>query len=428
MAVSGLQHRPLEAQSSYTVHSAKSNLAPLLNGAMPVQHGTATRSPSGAPLWPHTPPGRRPSDSSSAASVSADVDATEEALKPSDSPSQVWGPALHEEPHSADEAASEAPTPPAVAPPPAPSAGTCPGSGLCNGTGGSSECKGCPTFNNVMPVPEPSDSPAPAQAPASADKPTNDEKPAVEALRCTNCQTTTTPLWRRDEDGNNICNACGLYHKLHGTHRPIGMRKTVIKRRKRLLGTNSASSAPRKQTAHAALSAPKAAGDSDVRAEREREAAMVLMEVGSSRWAHETPAASPRLQPEEGAAPVPHEPMLPAHAPLAYHRPTYSPRLLELERLRDELYVERSRLNELLERTERALSDSCRPHYDLPAYAKPPYPPAMRMRASPPTAGADDRLLHGHGSPALHAAEVARGDPGEFVRRRPTWRLRESLP
>lgn len=53
-------------------------------------------------------------------------------------------------------------------------------------------------------------------------------------LVCANCQTTTTPLWRRDESGHPICNACGLYFKLHSVRRPITMKRSTIKRRKRV--------------------------------------------------------------------------------------------------------------------------------------------------------------------------------------------------
>ncbi|KAJ1652556.1 GATA type transcriptional activator of nitrogen-regulated proteins [Dispira simplex] len=89
--------------------------------------------------------------------------------------------------------------------------GSCPGDGHCNGTGGSTACGGCPAFNQTHLHRLPS--------------------------RCFNCNTGHTPLWRRDVDGNTICNACGLYYRLHNAHRPIHMKRSVIKRRKRAPAT-----------------------------------------------------------------------------------------------------------------------------------------------------------------------------------------------
>jgi len=98
--------------------------------------------------------------------------------------------------------------------------GTCPGDGHCDGTGGSSSCDGCPAYNQ--------------------------HQVNRQALICANCGTNTTPLWRRDEAGNTICNACGLYFKLHNVHRPVTMKRSVIKRRKRVALATS----PPPQTHH----------------------------------------------------------------------------------------------------------------------------------------------------------------------------------
>ena len=51
---------------------------------------------------------------------------------------------------------------------------------------------------------------------------------------CQNCETSTTPLWRRDEAGAVLCNACGLFLKLHGRPRPISLKTDVIKSRNRV--------------------------------------------------------------------------------------------------------------------------------------------------------------------------------------------------
>ncbi|CAB3227568.1 unnamed protein product [Arctia plantaginis] len=52
-------------------------------------------------------------------------------------------------------------------------------------------------------------------------------------MSCTNCQTTTTSLWRRNAHGETVCNACGLYYKLHNINRPLAMKKDSIQTRKR---------------------------------------------------------------------------------------------------------------------------------------------------------------------------------------------------
>lgn len=42
---------------------------------------------------------------------------------------------------------------------------------------------------------------------------------------CGNCGATETPMWRKTEDGLVVCNACGLYHKLHNQHRQVGLKR-----------------------------------------------------------------------------------------------------------------------------------------------------------------------------------------------------------
>nr|XP_027197182.1 transcription factor GATA-5-like [Dermatophagoides pteronyssinus] len=52
-------------------------------------------------------------------------------------------------------------------------------------------------------------------------------------LCCANCGTKTTSMWRRNSLGESVCNACGLYFRLNGINRPIEMRKESVRTRKR---------------------------------------------------------------------------------------------------------------------------------------------------------------------------------------------------
>ncbi|XP_060691310.1 GATA-binding factor 2-like isoform X1 [Hemiscyllium ocellatum] len=56
---------------------------------------------------------------------------------------------------------------------------------------------------------------------------------------CANCQTSTTTLWRRNANGDPVCNACGLYFKLHNVNRPLTMKKEGIQTRNRKMSSKS---------------------------------------------------------------------------------------------------------------------------------------------------------------------------------------------
>ncbi|KAK2746494.1 hypothetical protein FQN57_003120 [Myotisia sp. PD_48] len=76
--------------------------------------------------------------------------------------------------------------------------------------------------------------------PASPGAQKTQEQPSAPTT-CTNCFTQTTPLWRRNAEGQPLCNACGLFLKLHGVVRPLALKTDVIKKRNRGGGNNVSS-------------------------------------------------------------------------------------------------------------------------------------------------------------------------------------------
>lgn len=117
------------------------------------------------------------------------------------------------------------------------SSGLCSGDGNCNGMGGKDVCLGCPAFNNRVLIAGEANTELQPPAVASPQLPhllpSLAAANGIVAIACANCNTTVTPLWRRSAEGDTICNACGLYFKLHGLVRPVKMKKSTIKRRKR---------------------------------------------------------------------------------------------------------------------------------------------------------------------------------------------------
>ncbi|XP_063696699.1 uncharacterized protein LOC134827795 isoform X2 [Culicoides brevitarsis] len=80
------------------------------------------------------------------------------------------------------------------------------------------------------------------------------QNPAAKSNRsnvtCANCSTNATTLWRRNNNGEPVCNACGLYFKLHGTLRPHSMKKDGIQTRKRKPKSQNSMKMPQDMSSH----------------------------------------------------------------------------------------------------------------------------------------------------------------------------------
>ncbi|KAL8773474.1 MAG: hypothetical protein Q9209_001578 [Squamulea sp. 1 TL-2023] len=147
---------------------------------------------------------------------------------------------------------------------------------------------------------------------------------------CTNCFTQTTPLWRRNPEGHPLCNACGLFLKLHGVVRPLSLKTDIIKKRNRGTGsqlpigtaaTRSSKKATRKNSIHQAPVTTPVLG----KAPGQNDSASPSSNYGSangSSTAGSTPttlgAAGTSIQAKSGVIPIAAAPPKPApHAAAA---------------------------------------------------------------------------------------------------------------
>ncbi|CBQ68892.1 related to transcription factor ScGATA-6 [Sporisorium reilianum SRZ2] len=110
--------------------------------------------------------------------------------------------------------------------------------GMAGGPGGAS---GGPNGMHVRSVSGPGSGPSSGSGVNLKDLPSASSMATADPPTvCSNCHTTKTPLWRRDPEGQPLCNACGLFLKLHGVVRPLSLKTDVIKKRNRASGAQRA--------------------------------------------------------------------------------------------------------------------------------------------------------------------------------------------
>ncbi|XP_065834606.1 GATA-binding factor 2-like [Oscarella lobularis] len=102
-------------------------------------------------------------------------------------------------------------------------------------------------------------------------------------LACTNCGTTATTLWRRNDQGEPVCNPCGLYFKLHKVSRPLSLKKEIIQTRNRKASSKSKKSVHFTKSGSSSVASGGSANYSSP---------PPVIDVGSSQFASLTAAAA----------------------------------------------------------------------------------------------------------------------------------------
>ncbi|KAF7336872.1 Pleiotropic drug resistance ABC transporter protein [Mycena venus] len=61
----------------------------------------------------------------------------------------------------------------------------------------------------------------------------DDELMVGDGPQCSHCGTYKTSVWRRNKDGEQVCNACGVYSRINGRERPLTTKQSKVNPRKK---------------------------------------------------------------------------------------------------------------------------------------------------------------------------------------------------